>query len=115
MATRMLPRSTVVVRQAPSSAVAVRDFQYHAASTASAITTTATSRRRVGREEVRLLRGVFMRSGRGRGCRSESTRRGMMRRSEEHTSELQSLMRMSYAVFCLTKKNYRLYNHARIH
>src|SRR3546814_2685289 len=28
-------------------------------------------------------------------------------RSEEHTSELQSLMRISYAVFCLTKKNTR--------
>src|SRR3546814_8235934 len=28
-----------------------------------------------------------------------------MVRSEEHTSELQSLMRISYAVFCLTKKN----------
>src|SRR3546814_5993611 len=27
-----------------------------------------------------------------------------MQRSEEHTSELQSLMRISYAVFCLTKK-----------
>src|SRR3546814_5920934 len=27
------------------------------------------------------------------------------RRSEEHTSELQSLMRISYAVFCLTNKN----------
>src|SRR3546814_10707795 len=28
-------------------------------------------------------------------------------RSEEHTSELQSLMRISYAVFCLTKKKHR--------
>src|SRR3546814_3391809 len=28
-----------------------------------------------------------------------------MTRSEEHTSELQSLMRISYAVFCLKKKN----------
>src|SRR3546814_8872412 len=28
-----------------------------------------------------------------------------MYRSEEHTSELQSLMRISYAVFCLKKKN----------
>src|SRR3546814_8864849 len=28
-----------------------------------------------------------------------------LRRSEEHTSELQSLMRTSYAVFCLKKKN----------
>src|SRR3546814_5059685 len=29
---------------------------------------------------------------------------GIFRRSEEHTSELQSLMRISYAVFCLKKK-----------
>src|SRR3546814_8495672 len=29
---------------------------------------------------------------------------GVPRRSEEHTSELQSLMRISYAVFCLKKK-----------
>src|SRR3546814_6001886 len=31
-------------------------------------------------------------------------------RSEEHTSELQSLMRISYAVFCLKKKTYDLQN-----
>src|SRR3546814_3070262 len=32
-------------------------------------------------------------------------------RSEEHTSELQSLMRISYAVFCLKKKKiYTMYN-----
>src|SRR3546814_9189494 len=31
-------------------------------------------------------------------------RRGRAGRSEEHTSELQSLMRISYAVFCLKKK-----------
>src|SRR3546814_2346411 len=30
---------------------------------------------------------------------------GYFRRSEEHTSELQSLMRISYAVFCLKKKH----------
>src|SRR3546814_3902220 len=30
---------------------------------------------------------------------------GDVLRSEEHTSELQSLMRISYAVFCLKKKN----------
>src|SRR3546814_8188969 len=29
---------------------------------------------------------------------------GLAKRSEEHTSELQSLMRISYAVFCLKKK-----------
>src|SRR3546814_3584223 len=33
----------------------------------------------------------------------QARRRGQ--RSEEHTSELQSLMRISYAVFCLKKKN----------
>src|SRR3546814_6675432 len=29
---------------------------------------------------------------------------GLLKRSEEHTSELQSLMRISYAVFCFKKK-----------
>src|SRR3546814_1780851 len=33
-------------------------------------------------------------------------KRHIVRRSEEHTSELQSLMRISYAVFCLKKKKY---------
>src|SRR3546814_6695651 len=42
---------------------------------------------------------------------------GRTRRSEEHTSELQSLMRISYAVFCLKKKKKNIdqlpqtYNH----
>src|SRR3546814_4863707 len=31
----------------------------------------------------------------------------LLRRSEEHTSELQSLMRISYAVFCLTKNKHK--------
>src|SRR3546814_5491499 len=35
-----------------------------------------------------------------------STPRPVPARSEEHTSELQSLMRISYAVFCLKKKKY---------
>src|SRR3546814_8848548 len=43
------------------------------------------------------------------GCRLEKRggrkrHRHAAKRSEEHTSELQSLMRISYAVFCLTKK-----------
>src|SRR3546814_8529449 len=40
------------------------------------------------------------RRGRGRGAAEG----GQALRSEEHTSELQSLMRISYAVFCLQKK-----------
>src|SRR3546814_5430470 len=45
-----------------------------------------------------------------RSCRWRVTEAGIEQadahfRSEEHTSELQSLMRISYAVFCLQKKN----------
>src|SRR3546814_7043469 len=36
-------------------------------------------------------------------------------RSEEHTSELQSLMRISYAVFCLKKKNTKTNNPPQVH
>src|SRR3546814_10039247 len=47
------------------------------------------------------------RGGSGGGGRDGDRRRdrGDRDRSEEHTSELQSLMRISYAVFCLKKKN----------
>src|SRR3546814_3521895 len=38
------------------------------------------------------------------GQRPKRGRTHPIRRSEEHTSELQSLMRISYAVFCLKKK-----------
>src|SRR3546814_7421723 len=36
-------------------------------------------------------------------------------RSEEHTSELQSLMRISYAVFCLKKKNVNQITASKLH
>src|SRR3546814_4461079 len=36
-------------------------------------------------------------------------------RSEEHTSELQSLMRISYAVFCLKKKTKKTHNNSSSH
>src|SRR3546814_10634523 len=38
-------------------------------------------------------------------AREQHDQRERAPRSEEHTSELQSLMRISYAVFCLKKKN----------
>src|SRR3546814_5739927 len=44
-------------------------------------------------------------SGKQPADRHEPRARHCGRRSEEHTSELQSLMRISYAVFCLKKKN----------
>src|SRR3546814_2313160 len=40
-----------------------------------------------------------------------ATQRHQGLRSEEHTSELQSLMRISYAVFCLKKKTQPLQSH----
>src|SRR3546814_1762270 len=73
-----------------------------------------------------LFRSVLPSEGRGRGFESRRMRHidsrfesrskrsdkarslralSFLRRSEEHTSELQSLMRISYAVFCLKKKN----------
>src|SRR3546814_3485502 len=44
---------------------------------------------------------------------ADFVRTNVVGRSEEHTSELQSLMRISYAVFCLKKKN-MYYNNANI-
>src|SRR3546814_4282995 len=41
----------------------------------------------------------------GAGWPAPRVATGPVRRSEEHTSELQSLMRISYAGFCLKKKN----------
>src|SRR3546814_10902709 len=39
------------------------------------------------------------------GTTNATLPKSIEKRSEEHTSELQSLMRISYAVFCLKKKN----------
>src|SRR3546814_4201561 len=72
-------------------------------------------------DQPRRARGPVQRAdrpARARGardgqCRPVRRRRQadlLARRSEEHTSELQSLMRISYAVFCLTKKNTTNYN-----
>src|SRR3546814_5254894 len=52
------------------------------------------------------LGGADCRTGTGQDGRPDLRTRAARRdRSEEHTSELQSLMRISYAVFCLKKKN----------
>src|SRR3546814_3426018 len=69
------------------------------------------------RQAARLLRSDSDRGGRGRpgkrlhaggrgrgGLRRRTDKLEHADRSEEHTSELQSLMRTSYAVFCLKKK-----------
>src|SRR3546814_5431167 len=68
----------------------------------------------VARLEIRTdtefdIRNLF-RSERLELSQATSKRRSV-NRSEEHTSELQSLMRNSYAVFCLKKKNNLYYQH----
>src|SRR3546814_10304256 len=50
----------------------------------------------------------------GQCCRRRSTSSPPIGRSEEHTSKLQSLMRISYAVFCLKKKKKNT-NKSQIH
>src|SRR3546814_5140245 len=52
--------------------------------------------------EFRLTPGVEMRTALHGVIQPDKL---MLERSEEHTSELQSLMRISYAVFCLKKQN----------
>src|SRR3546814_4912242 len=49
------------------------------------------------------------------GFRGVQERLADLSRSEEHTSELQSLMRISYAVFCLKKKQRTTMKHRKKH
>src|SRR3546814_5769857 len=72
-----------------SLAVTYLDLAVSAISSSNAV--TAVNRRANG-TPYRRAKGTPLRDGAG------------LIRSEEHTSELQSLMRISYAVFCLKKK-----------
>src|SRR3546814_1501800 len=58
-----------------------------------------------GLSAIAVRRRVYAQYGRGRSALHAL-------RSEEHTSELQSLMRISYAVFCLKKKKQNQHKHA---
>src|SRR3546814_2506101 len=63
-----------------------------------------------GRHRHRDRRDGRCGGGDDRECPQED--RALGARSEEHTSELQSLMRISYAVFCLKKKTRKITYHA---
>src|SRR3546814_18569310 len=65
---------------------------------------------RIGDADGRARLAVRCRC-RSRGRAGPPSDRLGRRRSEEHTSELQSLMRISYAVFCLKKKNIQIRQH----
>src|SRR3546814_3711592 len=71
-------------------------------------TTLEELREALGREGVTVSRSAVDRYLTSRGLTRKKRRATppsrSARRSEEHTSELQSLMRISYAVFCLKKK-----------
>src|SRR3546814_2928683 len=60
----------------------------------------------IGAEAIRvLLENLDLEQERTDLMEELATTKSELKRSEEHTSELQSLMRISYAVFCLQTKN----------
>src|SRR3546814_10277114 len=63
-----------------------------------------SSATRNGRTIISIVLGSDSLAGRADDS-ANLLQKGLTARSEEHTSELQSLMRISYAVFCLKKKN----------
>src|SRR3546814_9902235 len=66
---------------------------------------TTLFRSPLGARQIGGERGEYRKlAGKGLGRGDADFRAGIGRRSEEHTSELQSLMRISYAVFCLKKQ-----------
>src|SRR3546814_4265784 len=70
-----------------------------------------SGRRRRALRSARLavpLHGVLDAAAGGHPVQRAAGDLGTVGRSEEHTSELQSLMRISYAVFCLKKKKYNI-------
>src|SRR3546814_4886090 len=85
-----------------AQAAAHGDFQAASACPGQMASRTGTDRTRRGVPPCDLLRI--------RGMAARRTRSGECERSEEHTSELQSLMRTSYAVFCLKKKTKTKHN-----
>src|SRR3546814_12924929 len=75
------------------------------ATAASPCTTRAEERHALVRLQLYLLDDGGNDAG-THGTATFANREAQAFRSEEHTSELQSLMRISYAVFCLKKKKY---------
>src|SRR3546814_8316938 len=77
---------------------------------ATGVATEASTGRLIDRFRDRVVFPVIHQSevlgfvGRRRPNLTDADKGGPKYRSEEHTSELQSLMRISYAVFCLKKK-----------
>src|SRR3546814_4328555 len=100
---------------------------FHALSSSSPLLPYSRRSALQGETEIGVRQGRFQDVERIQGIRDARQRarsgdRGDHRRrvrddhrSEEHTSELQSLMRISYAVFCLKKKNNNTYSQTTTH
>src|SRR3546814_9964404 len=93
---RLPPRSTRTDTLFPYTT----RFRSSRSASASLVSGPLTADRRASRTSRNDLEGGFLGYER-------NSRRTNGSRSEEHTSELQSLMRISYAVFCLKKTNNR--------
>src|SRR3546814_6595425 len=112
---RRPPRATLTTTLLPSTTL-VRSRADAPERSARHLAGAAGAGRRRDRGRRRGLARVRHRRRRGNGCRTAARgdafpgrlavapARPRRTRSEEHTSELQSLMRISYAVFCLKKK-----------
>src|SRR3546814_5020675 len=59
---------------------------------------------------ISSLIGMFPTAGNASYCATKAAVDRKSTRSEEHTSELQSLMRISYAVFCMKNNTFHNYN-----
>src|SRR3546814_5735182 len=91
---RRPPRGTIVPSANTASTTMITTPDYRA------LLDTAIEEARTGLSEggIPIGAALYPQDGRLLGCGHHR------RRSEEHTSELQSLMRISYAVFCWKKK-----------
>src|SRR3546814_6631761 len=97
-------------RKRQASAYGTRGDSHHIAATpASAYSSVSAWASAIGRDDDCAVTGPIQARIASRVPGASGT--SPSPRSEEHTSELQSLMRISYAVFCLKKKNTRnMYN-----
>src|SRR3546814_6382154 len=113
-----LDENLVIGAQSIAEAVAVDDHRrvhehVHMAPEAPLVVDDVGAQQRLPREDTRQhfahTRAVDLERRRiemALQVRGEGDARHRRTRSEEHTSELQSLMRISYAVFCLKKKQH---------
>src|SRR3546814_9191402 len=107
---RRPPRSTRTDHLFPSTTL-FRSFSRQRLGQLQGVLRPPLGDQRVGPVERRLAHRRLRPKGSGSASRSSKPNRSkparISGRSEEHTSELQSLMRISYAVFCLEKKTHK--------